>query len=294
MLKNFLEQNKIEAHFNESLKKHTTFKVGGNAFCIAEPDNSEKARLLIKYLKNNDIDFYFLGNGSNVIFNDKGYNGVIIKTASINSINIDKNIIEVGAGVPLTSLSRTAALNSLSGLECCYGIPGNVGGGTFMNAGAYGGEISACIKSVTFIDENGEIKNISKEECDFSYRHSIFMEHNWFITSVKFEMKTGNKDEMLTFMEDIMQKRRSKQPLDKPSAGSSFKRPEGYFAAALIDECGLKGLTVGGAQVSEKHAGFIVNIGNATCRDIVELADKVRKIVYDKKGVVLEKEMIIV
>lgn len=294
MLKNFLEQNKIEAHFDESLKKHTTFKVGGNAFCIAEPDNSEKASLLIKYLKNNDIDFYFLGNGSNVIFNDKGYNGVIIKTTAINSINIDKNIIEVGAGVPLTSLSRTAALNSLSGLECCYGIPGNVGGGTFMNAGAYGGEISACIKSVTFIDENGEIKNISKEECDFSYRHSIFMEHNWFITSVKFEMKTGNKDEMLTFMEDIMQKRRSKQPLDKPSAGSSFKRPEGYFAAALIDECGLKGLTVGGAQVSEKHAGFIVNIGNATCRDIVELADKVRKIVYDKKGVVLEKEMIIV
>ncbi len=294
MLKKFLEDNKIEAKFNESLKKHTTFKVGGNALCIAEPDDAEKASVLIRYLKNNNIDFYFLGNGSNVIFNDKGYNGVIIKTSAMNSINIKDNIIIVGSGLSLTSLSRTAAINSLTGLEYCYGIPGNVGGGTFMNAGAYGGEISTCIHSVTFIDEHGEIKTISKKECNFSYRHSIFMEHKWLITGVKFEMKAGNKEEMLIFMDDIMQKRRNKQPLDKPSAGSSFKRPNGYFAAALIDECGLKGLTVGGAQVSEKHAGFIVNIGNATCQDIVDLADKVQKIVYDKKGIILEKEMIII
>ena len=294
MLRNFLEQNNIQALYNESLKKHTSFKVGGNALCIASPDSEEKASELIKFLKENDMKYYFLGNGSNVIFNDNGFDGVIIKTNLLNSISIEGNIITCGSGVTLTNMSRTAAQNGLSGLECCYGIPGNIGGGTFMNAGAYGGEVSECIEAVTYIDENGEIKTISKEECDFSYRHSVFVGKKWLITKVRFNMKNGNKEGMLNFMDDIMQRRRDKQPLDKPSAGSSFKRPEGYFAAALIDECGLKGFRVGGAQVSEKHAGFIVNAGDATCEDIVNLANKVRQIVYDKKGVTLEKEMIIV
>ena len=294
MLKNFLEQNNIQALYDESLKKHTSFKVGGNAKCIASPDTEEKAANLIKFLNENNIKYYFLGNGSNVIFNDNGFDGVIIKTNLLNLISIDGNIAVCGAGVPLSVMSRTAAQNSLSGLECCYGIPGNVGGGTFMNAGAYGGEISECIKSVTYIDENGKINTISKSECDFSYRHSVFMGKKWLITRIEFDMKNGNKEEMLNFMDDIMQRRRDKQPLDKPSAGSSFKRPEGYFAAALIDECGLKGYRVGGAQVSEKHAGFIINAGDATCEDIVNLASKVQQIVFEKKGVTLEKEMIII
>ena len=262
--------------------------------CIAVPDTVEKAAVLIRFLNKNNIKHYFLGNGSNVIFNDNGFDGVIIKTSSLNSITISDNIAVVGAGVLMTSMAKKMQENNLSGVEFCYGIPGNVGGGVFMNAGAYGGEISNCIVSVDYIDENGVLKTISKADCDFSYRHSRFMQEKWLIVSVKFEFAEKDGAEMLEFMEDIMQRRKDKQPLDKPSAGSSFKRPVGYFAAALIDECGLKGLTVGGAQVSEKHAGFIVNIGDATCQDIVNLADKVRQIVLEEKGVQLEKEMIIV
>ena len=262
--------------------------------CIAVPDTVEKAAVLIKFLNENNIKHYFLGNGSNVIFNDNGFDGVIIKTSALNSIEIDKNYVKSGAGVLMTALAKKLQENNLSGLEFCYGIPGNIGGGVFMNAGAYGGEISDCLVSVEYIDEKGILKSISKEECDFSYRHSRFMKEKWLIVSATFKLEEKDGEEMLCFMEDIMQRRKDKQPLDKPSAGSSFKRPVGYFAAALIDECGLKGMTVGGAQVSEKHAGFIVNIGGATCEDIVALADKVRQIVFEKKGVVLEKEMIIV
>lgn len=262
--------------------------------CIAMPDTVEKAGVLIKFLKENNISYYILGNGSNVIFNDNGFDGVIIKTSNLNFMEIENNTVTVGAGMLMTSFSKAMQLKGLSGVEFCYGIPGNIGGGIYMNAGAYGGEISNCIKSVNYLDENGNLNTISKEECHFAYRHTEFMNHKWMIVSAVFEMQQGNSEEMLAFMEDIMQRRKDKQPLDKPSAGSSFKRPAGYFAAALIDECGLKGLTVGGAQVSEKHAGFIVNTGNATCRDIVNLADKVAQIVLEQKGVVLEKEMIIV
>lgn len=262
--------------------------------CIALPDTAEKAGLLIKYLKENKINYYFLGNGSNVIFRDEGFDGVIIKTSNLKKMEISENMATVGAGVLMTSFSKALQEKGMSGLEYLYGIPGNVGGGLFMNAGAYGGEISSCVETVDYLDENGDFHTLSKEECEYSYRHSIFMKNKWLIVSAVFRLAHKDKEEMLCFMEDIMQRRRDKQPLDKPSAGSSFKRPEGYFAAALIDECGLKGFTVGGAQVSEKHAGFIVSTGNATCRDIVRLADKVRQIVYDKKGVCLEKEMIIV
>lgn len=294
MIKTFLSDNNIVAHFDESMKKHTTFKVGGNAMCVAVPDTVEKAATLIKFLNKNNIKHYFLGNGSNVIFSDEGFDGVIIKTSSLTDVEINGNTVISGAGVLMTVLAKKLQENSLSGLEFCYGIPGNVGGGIYMNAGAYGGEISQCLVSVDYIDENGILHTVSKADCDFSYRHSRFMKEKWLIVSATFEMCEKDGAEMLEFMEDIMQRRKDKQPLDKPSAGSSFKRPVGYFAAALIDECGLKGLTVGGAQVSEKHAGFIVNVGGATCRDIVNLADKVRQIVLQEKGVQLEKEMIIV
>lgn len=294
MLKKFLSENLIEAHFDESLKKHTTFKVGGNAVCVALPDTASKAALLIRFLNEKGIKYYFLGNGSNVIFRDEGFDGVVIKTSAMKEFKIEKNKAFVSAGVSMTAFSKALGEKGLSGLECIYGIPGNVGGGLFMNAGAYGGEISSCLESIDYIDENGALNTILKEDCDYSYRHSIFMKNKWLIVSAVFKMKEKDRCEILTFMEDIMRRRREKQPLDKPSAGSSFKRPDGYFAAALIDECGLKGLSVGGAEVSEKHAGFIVSDGSATCRDIVELADKVRKIVYEKKGVCLEKEMIIV
>ena len=207
---------------------------------------------------------------------------------------IDETTVFAGAGVPMNLLCKSLQENSLEGLEFCYGIPGNVGGGLFMNAGAYGGEICNAVCEVEYIDENFELKKLPVQNCDFGYRHSVFQGKNWFITGCTFKLEKGNKEEILGFMEDIMQRRITKQPLDKPSAGSSFKRPVGYFAAALIEECGLKGCSVGGAQVSEKHSGFIVNTGDATCKDIVALAEHVEKVVFEKTGVAIEKEMIIV
>ena len=295
MLKSFFYENNIPFLEDESLKKHTTFKVGGNAEFIAMPENKIQAAKLLKFVKDNGIKYYIIGRGSNVIFRDNGFNGVIIKTANMHDIEyIDETTVYAAAGVPMNVLCKSLQEHSLKGLEFCYGIPGNVGGGLFMNAGAYGGEISNAVYQVEYIDENCEIKTIDVSDCDFAYRHSVFQGKNWFITGCTFKLKKGDKAEILSFMEDIMQRRIDKQPLDKPSAGSSFKRPVGYFAAALIEQCGLKGCTVGGAQVSEKHSGFIINTGSATCKDIVELAEYVENIVFEKTGVKIEKEMIIV
>ena len=294
MIENFLIENKIKYLKDESLKKHTTFKVGGKADFVVSPSNLSVLSKLIKYLNENGIKYYFLGNGSNVIFNDQGFKGVIIKSQGFNDCSFDGNKAYFGAGVSMTYAAKLCGEKGLSGIEFCYGIPGNIGGGIFMNAGAYGGEISQNIVYVKYLDENGDPQTICKADCNFGYRHSCFMEKKRFILGAEFELIPKPKDEIISFMEDIMKRRIEKQPLDKPSAGSSFKRPEGYFAAALIDECGLKGKSIGGASVSEKHAGFIVNNGGATCRDIVRLADLVSDTVYKEKGVRIEKEMIIV
>lgn len=294
MIENFLIENKIKYLKDESLKKHTTFKVGGKADFVVSPSNLSVLSKLIKYLNENGIKYYFLGNGSNVIFNDQGFKGVIIKSQGFNDCSFDGNKAYFGAGVSMTYAAKLCGEKGLSGIEFCYGIPGNIGGGIFMNAGAYGGEISQNIVYVKYLDENGDPQTICKADCNFGYRHSCFMGEKRFILGAEFELTPKPKDEIISFMEDIMKRRIEKQPLDKPSAGSSFKRPEGYFAAALIDECGLKGKSIGGASVSEKHAGFIVNNGGATCRDIVRLADLVSDTVYKEKGVRIEKEMIIV
>ena len=294
MLKDFLCKYSFSFVENESLKKHTTMKVGGNADFIVYPKNAEEVSMLISFLNKENIRYYILGNGSNVMFSDEGFKGVIIKSEKLNDIKIDGNKIYFGAGVSMTKAAKTAVENSLSGIEYCYGIPGNIGGGLYMNAGAYSGEISSKLISIDYVDENGEIKTISAKDCDYGYRHSVFMSRRRFILGGLFQFEYGNKAELKRFCEEIMQKRISKQPLDMPSAGSSFKRPAGYFAAALIDECGLKGKTIGGAQVSEKHAGFIVNKGDATCKDITALADYVENEVYKKTGIKIEKEMIIV
>ena len=295
MIKTFLKDNQIQFLQDESLKKHITFKVGGDAKFVAMPQTKHQAANLIKFLKENNIKYYIIGRGSNVIFRDEGFDGVIIKTSNMQNIEfIGEDKVYADSGVVLNVLCKTLQEKSLAGLEFCYGIPGNVGGGLFMNCGAYGGEISSAVCEVEYIDENGNFQKIDVKDCQFSYRHSIFQDNNWFITGCTFKLTKGDKTQILSFMEDIMQRRIDKQPLDKPSAGSSFKRPVGYFAAALIDECGLKGYSIGGAQVSEKHAGFIVNTGNATCNDIVALAEYVEQTVMQKKGVAIEKEMIIV
>ena len=295
MIKTFLQENKIHFLENESLKKHITFKVGGNADFVVMPDSEKQVIMLLKFLKEHHVKYYVLGRGSNVIFKDEGFDGVVIKTSNLQTIEFLKdNKVYVGAGVVLNALCKALQEKSLAGMEFCYGIPGNVGGGLYMNCGAYGGEICSAVCEVEYIDENCSLNKIKAEDCGFSYRHSIFQEKDWLITGCTFKLTKGNKEDILAFMEDIMQRRIDKQPLDKPSAGSSFKRPVGHFAAALIDECGLKGYSVGGAQVSEKHAGFIVNTGNATCNDIVALAEYVEKTVMEKSGVTIEKEMIIV
>ena len=295
MIKTFLKDNQIQFLQNESLKKHITFKVGGEAKFVAMPQTKHQAANLFKFLKENNIKYYIIGRGSNVIFRDEEFDGVIIKTSNMQNIEfIGEDKVYADSGVVLNVLCKTLQEKSLAGLEFCYGIPGNVGGGLFMNCGAYGGEISSAVCEVEYIDENGNFQKIDAKDCQFSYRHSIFQDNNWFITGCTFKLTKGDKTQILSFMEDIMQRRIDKQPLDKPSAGSSFKRPVGYFAAALIDECGLKGYSIGGAQVSEKHAGFIVNTGNATCNDIVALAEYVEQTVMQKKGVAIEKEMIIV
>ena len=295
MIKTFLKDNQIQFLQNESLKKHITFKVGGEAKFVAMPQTKHQAANLFKFLKENNIKYYIIGRGSNVIFRDEGFDGVIIKTSNMQNIEfIGEDKVYADSGVVLNVLCKSLQEKSLAGLEFCYGIPGNVGGGLFMNCGAYGGEISSAVCEVEYIDENGNFQKIDVKDCQFSYRHSIFQNNDWFITGCTFKLTKGDKTQILSFMEDIMQRRIDKQPLDKPSAGSSFKRPAGYFAAALIDECGLKGYSIGGAQVSEKHAGFIVNTGNATCNDIVALAEYVEQTVMQKKGVAIEKEMIIV
>lgn len=295
MLKKYLTDNNIPFLENESLKKHNTFKVGGNAKYVVMPADKISMAELIKFLRDEKINYYIIGRGSNVIFKDNGFDGVIIKTTNINEIKyISDTQLYCGCGVQLNILCKNLQEKSLKGLEFCYGIPGNVGGALYMNAGAYGGEISDAVFEVEYIDENSKIQRISASDCDFGYRHSIFQNKNWCITGCVFNMQLGDKNEILNFMEDIMQRRIDKQPLDKPSAGSSFKRPKGYFAAALIEQCGLKGYSIGGAQVSEKHSGFIVNSGNATCEDIIKLADYVEKVVFEKTGVSIEKEMIIV
>ncbi len=295
MIKTFLKDNQIQFLQDESLKKHITFKVGGEAKFVAMPQTKHQAAKLLKFLKENNIKYYIIGRGSNVIFRDEGFDGVIIKTSNMQNIEfIGEDKVYADSGVVLNVLCKTLQEKSLAGLEFCYGIPGNVGGGLFMNCGAYGGEISSAVCEVEYIDENGNFQKIDVKDCQFSYRHSIFQNNDWFITGCTFKLTKGDKTQILSFMEDIMQRRIDKQPLDKPSAGSSFKRPVGYFAAALIDECGLKGYSIGGAQVSEKHAGFIVNTGNATCNDIVALAEYVEQTVMQKKGVAIEKEMIIV
>lgn len=295
MIKTFLQDKEIPFLENESLKKHTTFKVGGNAKFLALPRTKYQAAELLKYLKSNGIKYYIIGRGSNVIFRDEGFDGVVIKTSNLQKTEfLGDNKVYADAGVVLNVLCKALQEKSLAGMEFCYGIPGNVGGGLFMNCGAYGGEICSAVEEVEYIDENCEIKKISVKDCDFGYRHSVFQNKDWFITGCTFTLKQGDKADILAFMEDIMQRRIDKQPLDKPSAGSSFKRPVGYFAAALIEQCGLKGCSVGGAQVSEKHSGFIVNTGDATCKDIIALAEYVEHTVLEKSGVAIEKEMIIV
>jgi UDP-N-acetylmuramate dehydrogenase len=259
---------------------------------IVYPKSTKQASDIIVFCNENNVRWQVIGNGSNLLVDDNGVRGVLICISSdMSQMQVLENNITCGAGASLTLLCKTALSNSLSGLEFAWGIPGNVGGAVYMNAGAYGGEMKDVVFEVEYLDENGEIHNINCEKLDFSYRHSFFTNKNCIITSVVFNLVKGDKTLIKEKMDDLISRRRDKQPLEFPSAGSTFKRPEGNFAGALIEQCNLKGYTVGGAQVSEKHAGFVINRKNATCDDVEKLVEHIKKTVLNETGYNLECEI---
>lgn len=272
------------------MKKYTTFKIGGNALSLIEITDLSICSDLIKICTENKIKYHILGKGSNLIIDDKGVNAVFFKLTD-NSISLkEDNTIICSAGISLSRLCSFALENNLTGLEFAYGIPGSVGGAVYMNAGAYGGEIKDVIISATAMSNDGVTYEINSSLMDLSYRKSAFMDKEDVILYATFKLEKGDPVEIKAKMDELMEKRRSKQPLEYPSAGSTFKRPEGSFASLLIDQCGLKGLSVGDAEVSTKHSGFVINKGNATFDELMELIAKVRDIVQEKTGYVLECE----
>ena len=290
----FLNDNNIEYICDEPMKNHTTFKVGGNAQVFVTVNSKEELSALMKYISTENISYFILGKGSNLLVSDSGIKGVVI-TLSGEFTDIktkDGNKIFAGAGASLMKLCRFAQENSLSGLEFAYGIPGSVGGAVFMNAGAYGGEMKNCLVSADYITPQGECGTFTIDELQLGYRTSVFKNKNYIITGCTLSLKEENKDIIKEKMDDLLGRRRSKQPIEYPSAGSTFKRPEGAFAGTLIESCGLKGYTIGGACVSEKHAGFIINKGGATFEDIDSLIKEVQKKVKDETGYFLETEVI--
>ena len=283
---------------NEPMANHCSFKAGGPARAFAAPLTQNDFFGTVSELKAQRVAPYILGNGTNVVFADEGVPKLfILSTANLQDIKLtDAHSIYAHCGVSLSRLASFALENSLSGLEFASGIPGTVGGGIIMDAGAYGGELRDCIKEVTALDmETLDIVHLSNKDCAFGYRKSIFQDkRNLIVLGGEFNLSEGSKDEISSKMKELNARRRDKQPLDVPSCGSTFRRPAGYYAAALIDECGLRGHKIGGAQVSEKHAGFVINAGNATVKDLSDMIAYIQKTVFEKKNIELVPEAIII
>jgi len=279
---------------NCSLKEYTTFRIGGICKALISVNNTESVAILVKFLQDNNAKFTVIGKGSNLLVSDDGYDGIILYIGKdFSEIRCEGDVIYAQAGAKLSAVCLFAQQNGLTGIENLYGIPGTIGGAIYMNAGAYGCEIADVAVSATYINESGNAEEIIfNKETDFSYRHSFFTQSKKIICDAKLKLTLGDPEEILKKMNDCMTKRKTNQPLDKPSAGSMFKRPVGSYASLLIEQCGLKGFTVGGAQVSEKHSGFVVNIGGATCDDVLKLCKKVKDVVFEKTGYILETEPI--
>ena len=293
--KHKLLQAGISFKENEPLAAHCTFKIGGPAEVFVLPETEQQLCAAVALCKEQAVRYYLLGNGSNILFADAGYRGAVIDTTAMKTeLTIDGTQVTAGAGLRLSALCTAALENSLAGLEFAYGIPGTVGGAVYMNAGAYGGEVKDVLTAVRYLTAEGETVEAPAAELDLSYRHSVFEENGGCILSASFRLEQGDPAAIKARMNELMAKRVEKQPLDKPSAGSTFKRPAGAFAAALIDQCGLRGYRHGGAAVSDKHCGFVVNLGGATCADVLALCDEVRAIVKEKTGYDLEKEIRVV
>lgn len=287
---------KIPVLWDEPMKNHTSFKIGGPAAALCVPKDRRQLRELVGFVQREGVDSWYIGNGSNLLVSDEGLNGVAILLDSgfDGEIEVDGTVLLAPAGKKLSAVCAAACAAGLTGLEFAYGIPGSVGGAVYMNAGAYGGEMKDRLLWVEYLAPTGEIVRLQQEQLSLSYRHSRFMEEGMqgsCIVRAAFGLQRGEKAAIQSEMDRILNQRRQKQPLEYPSAGSTFKRPQGAFAAQLIDECGLKGFTVGGAQVSEKHAGFVINTGKATCADVLELTRQVRECVQEKTGYLLELEV---
>ena len=284
--------SKEQIYLNEPMSKHTSFKIGGPADIFVKPKNIDELKNIIKIAKENNIQTTVIGNGSNLLIKDGGIRGIVIKPEFKEIEFLEDNKVRVGSGVLLSKIANEAYNTGLSGLEFASGIPGNLGGAIRMNAGAYGSEFKDIVISSEYLDEDLNIHEISNEEHEFEYRHSRFCENkNDIIISTVLQLKEADKEEIKVKMDENNNSRREKQPINFPNAGSTFKRGEGYITAELIDKCNLKGYNVGDACVSEKHAGFIVNKGNATAKDVLELIDIVKKKVYEKFNVNIELEI---
>ena len=287
---------KIPVLWDEPMKNHTSFKIGGPAAALCAPKDRRQLRELVGFVQREGVDSWYIGNGSNLLVSDEGLNGIAILLDSSfdGEIEVDGTVLLSPAGKKLSAVCAAACAAGLTGLEFAYGIPGSVGGAVYMNAGAYGGEMKDRLLWVEYLAPTGEIVRLEQEQLSLSYRHSRFMEEGMqgsCIVRAAFRLQRGEKAAIQSEMDRILNQRRQKQPLEYPSAGSTFKRPQGAFAAQLIDKCGLKGFTVGGAQVSKKHAGFVINTGKATCADVLELTRQVRECVQEKTGYLLELEV---
>ena len=282
----------LELREQEPMSRHTTFRIGGPVRLMALPKTEKEAQAVLKTAWELECPPFFLGNGSNLLVADAGYEGFVLKLArGMDQVREVNRRLVAGSAMLLSQLAWAALGRGLAGLEFAHGIPGSLGGAVTMNAGAYGGEMAQVVTAVTCLTRRGELETVPADRCAFSYRHSAFSDGSRLILRVEFSLPQGDPEEIRAKIEDLARRRKEKQPLEWPSAGSMFKRPPGHFAAALIDQCGLKGLTVGGAQVSEKHAGFVVNRGGATCADVLTLVDQVRERVLRQTGVELEMEV---
>ena len=278
----------------EPMAKHTSFRIGGPADVLAQPADEAELAALLKRAAEHAVPVTLIGNGSNLLVRDKGIRGLVIKLSNIfSSITVEGNELTFGSGISLAMASKKAASLSLSGLEFAVGIPGTIGGAVYMNAGAYDGEMAKVVTSVRVMDREGKISELKASELAFAYRHTALQNSGLIVTSVTCVLQPDEADAIAAKMADFSQRRISKQPLELPSAGSMFKRPPGYFAGTLIDQTGLKGYTVGGAQVSTKHAGFVVNVGGATAQDVLQLISDVQSKVFAAHGVRLEPEVLV-
>lgn len=284
-------QRGISLQTDVPLAPLTSFKIGGPCRYLVKPKSITEVKQAVELAKTAGIDFFVMGNGSNLLIPDEGYDGMILLTSGLQELSAEGETIRCGAGLSLSKACSFALSHGLAGLEFAWGIPGSVGGAVYMNAGAYGGEISQVLSSCTFLDENGEERTITREELSFSYRTSAFTNTGRVILGAAFTLRPEEAGQIKSRMDDYIKRRTEKQPLEYPSAGSVFKRPQGAFAGALIEQCGLKGYGIGGAQVSEKHAGFIINAGGATCRDVQELIAFIQQTVQKQTGYFLECEV---